>query len=163
MHDDERDDIAQNTSGFFTSAPPAVKFENHGDTVTGIVTGKVLRQQIDLDTGEALSWNDGTPRMQVDVTLAVRIQTDDDDGLARIYVRGLMRTAIIAAVKANKSRDLNIGDLLTVEYTSDTEPPRRGLSGAKEYKAVVASRDSQAKRDWITAARGNGQADTKDK
>jgi len=162
MHDDEYEDNAQSTSGFFTSAPPAVKFEKHGDKVTGIVTGKVLRQQIDLDTGEALSWNDGTPRMQVDVTLSVRPQTDDDDGLARIYVRGLMRTAVIAAVKANKSRDLNIGDLLTVEYTGDTEPPRKGLSGAKVYTATVASKGSQERRDWMDAARGNGKDDTGD-
>jgi hypothetical protein len=162
MQDDEYDDSPQDTSAFFGATPPAVKFDNHGDKVTGIVTRKMLRQQVDLDTGEALTWNDGTPRMQVDVTLSVQPKTDDDDGLRRLYVRGLMRSAIVEAVKTVGGKDLNIGDLLTVEYTSDNEPAKRGLSGAKVYAAEVAPRDSQAKRDWMAAMRGDGKDAAKD-
>jgi hypothetical protein len=162
MYDDEFDNSPQDTSAFFGATPPAVKFEKHGDKITGIVTHKTLRQQVDLDTGEALTWNDGTPRMQVDVTISVQPKTEEDDGLRRLYVRGLMRSAIVEAVKAIRGKDLNIGDLLTVEYVSDTEPPRRGLSGAKVYASVVAARDSQERRDWMTAMRASNQGDAKD-
>lgn len=162
MSQDDGYDESQDTSSFFGAVPPAFKFENHGDKVRGIVTHKTLRQQIDLDTGEALTWNDGTPRMQVDVTLSIAPKTDDDDGLRRIYVRGLMRSAIIEAVKTVKGRDLNIGDLLSVEYTSDTEPQRRGLSGAKVYAAEVAPKGSRAMKAWMDEMRGDSGAKAED-
>ena len=132
---------AQNndTSGFFGGGIPAVKFEKHGDKVSGQVIEKELRQQTDFDTGKALYWTDGSPRMQVVVTLQVAEATDEDEGLRNLYVRGLMTNAVRDALRTAKQRDLNIGHFLTVEYTGDGKPARKGVSGAKQYKAHVAA------------------------
>lgn len=127
------------TSAFFGGGIEAVKFEKPGDKVTGEVIGKELRQQTDFDSGKALYWNDGSPRMQVIVTLQVPTDDEDDEGERNLYVRGLMTKAVRDALKTAKLRDLEIGHTLTVEYTGDAKPARKGVSGAKQYKAHVAA------------------------
>ena len=52
---------------------PSGKFGAHGDVVGGVIAIEPeQRQQTDYKTGEGLTWKDGSPRMQ----LVVTVQTD---------------------------------------------------------------------------------------
>lgn len=157
-HDDVND-----TSGFFSSPPPSVKFDSPGDTARGEVVTKELRQQTDLDTGDPLVWSDGRPRMQLVVTIRVSPESDDDEGLRNLYVRANMRQAVIAALKLAKQSDLTIGDTLSVTYTGDDKPAKRGVQGAKLYTATVNEPDTPSAKNGGQGARSRaatvGQSD----
>jgi hypothetical protein len=130
---------SNDTSGFFGGTIPSVEFSNHGDAVTGRVTEKEMRQQVNFETGALQFWPDGRAKMMVVLTLQTDQVTDEDPGLRRLFVRGLMQPAFIDAVKASGQRDVNVGDYVTVEYVSTREPSRKGLEGAKEFKAQVSA------------------------
>lgn len=133
--------MSADTSGFFGGSIPAVKFESPGDKVTGKVLSKELRQQTDFDSGKLLNWPDGRPKMQAILTLQVGQPTEDDDGIRNLYVRGYMQRALVDAVRAKKLRDVTEDMWVTVEYTGDDEPTKKGLNGAKLYKAEVRTTD----------------------
>ena len=58
---------------FFGESSPSAKFDAIGTTVGGVITriGDPM-QQTDFSSGKPLTWDDGTPRMQLPVT----VQTD---------------------------------------------------------------------------------------
>lgn len=115
---------------------PSAKFETIGDTVTGRIITSESRQQTDMDTGELLFWNDGRPRMQVLITLE---QPDGDD--VRLYVKGNMQNAIKKALRDSDAKLLP-GGTLTVTYTGDGEPTKRGWNAPKQYTAVYQPGDA---------------------
>jgi hypothetical protein len=111
-------------------APPAVKFEQPGDTVSGRITRVYQVQQTDYDTREPLWWEDGQPKMQVVVVLDVA-----GEGLRSLYIgsRG-MRDAIREACRA-VDRGLRPDGYLTARYTQDGQPFKKGARPPKEYQA----------------------------
>ena len=119
---------------------PAARFPTPGTTVTGTICEPPrVEQQRDYSTGEPMYWRDGTPRMQLVVTL----QTDerdpeypDDDGRRRLYVRGRMKTAIRQAVKTSGATGLDVGGTLTITYTGDGTPTNPRFQPPKEYNAT---------------------------
>jgi len=132
--------MSSDTSEFFGGSIPAVKFGAEGDKITGIVVAKQIRQQTSVDTGELRTWPDGRPKLEalVDISLAPSDRDgEDDDGLRRLYVRGYMQPAIVAAVRESGQHDLNLGDLLSVIWVSTDAPARKGLDGAKRFEAEL--------------------------
>ena len=129
--------MADDTSSFFGAAVPAVKFERVGESVTGRVMAKELRQQTDLDTGDLQYWKDGRPMMMALLTLQVEDPTDEDDGKRILYVRSGLTTAFREAVKAAGKSDLYEGDYVTVEYTGDGVAPRKGLNPPKQFAVKI--------------------------
>ncbi|WNM74149.1 hypothetical protein SEA_NERGAL_58 [Mycobacterium Phage Nergal] len=117
---------------------PSGKFKAHGDTVGGpIAVEPSQTQQTNMD-GDLLTWPDGSPRMQ----LVVTVQTDnrdpsieDDDGKRRLFIKGEMKKAVQQAVIAAGARGLDVGGELHVTYVGDGEPARRGLTAPKLYQA----------------------------
>jgi len=120
------------------SGVPSAKFDTIGKTVAGRITEQPeVRQQTDFDTGGPKTWDNGDPMMQLVVTLATDERDpdiEDDDGTRRLYVKGNMQQAVAAAVRGARSK-LEIGGRLSVTYTGDDEPKKRGMSGAKRYTA----------------------------
>lgn len=109
-------------------------FKNHDDQVWGRIVHFELRQQTDFDSGAPLVWDDGNPRMQLAVTLQTNDRDDDDDdGLRNIYVKGQMQKALAGAVVKAGATGIAEGGQVLVRYTSDAEPRRSGMSGAKQY------------------------------
>lgn len=103
-----------------------------------------LRQQTDFDTNAPLTWDDGSPRMQ----LVVTVQTDqrnsgEDDGRRRFYVKGDLQKATREALRATNAPGLEAGGLYFVTRTGQDAPKRRGLNGAwlhkVEYTAPAAA------------------------
>lgn len=131
---------------------PAAKFPTIGTTVAGTITQQPEVQQIrDFSTGEPLYWPDGKPKMQLVVTLATDQrdpQTPDDDGRRRLYVKGLMRTAIRDAVRKAGARGLEVGGRLEVTYVADGE--RKGnLNPPKLYKAAYTPPQAASADDYL--------------
>lgn len=130
------------------SGAKSAKFPTVGTVVKGkIVEQPVLRQQTDFTTGELLTWDDGSPRMQ----LVVKLATDerdpgetDDDGTRALYVKGEMRKAIADALKKAGKTGLAVGGTLAVKYTGDGPKPAKGFAPklyAAQYEPPAAGED----------------------
>jgi hypothetical protein len=138
---------------------PAAKFEQPGTGVTGrILREPEARKQTDLTTGEILRWANGDPRMQIVVHLATD-QRDpgdpSDDGTRAIYIKGNMLNAVRAAIRAAGAPGLAVGGTLTVTYTSDGEPSKKGFNPPKLYSATYAPPRAAAAND-VLMGNGNG-------
>jgi hypothetical protein len=125
----------------------AFKFEQLTDTVSGTITDATVSQQTSLEDNTPLTWSDGSPRMQLVVTLATDQHEDDnDDGLRRIYAKGgkfevaegsgaAMKDAIADAVRRSGAKRIEEGGKLTVAFTGKGKATNRGYSAPKLFKA----------------------------
>jgi len=132
----------------FSGGSRAAKFENIGDTVEGTITDAVVSQQTDMETNQPLTWSDGSPRMQLVVTLQTEQKVDgDDDGTRRIFAKGgkyeavegtgtSMKDAIADAVKKAEARSLDEGGTLRVGFTGLGKKTNRGFSSPKLFRAT---------------------------
>ncbi|WEW73713.1 hypothetical protein Nanz197_66 [Mycobacterium phage Nanz197] len=118
---------------------PSGKFANVGDVVGGVIAIEPeQRQQTDYKTGDLLTWKDGSPRMQLVVTLQTDLrdpEIEDDDGKRRLFVKGEMRKAVQKAVIAAGARGLDVGGELNVTYTGDGDK-KGNLDPPKLYSAT---------------------------
>lgn len=128
----------------------AAKFEKLGDQVSGVITDARVTQQTSLEDNTPLTWQDGSPRMQLVVTLATDLREgDDDDGTRKIYAKGgkyevasgsgtSMKEAIADAMKRagnGTPAKLVEGGKLTVAFTGEGKRTNRAYSPPKLYKA----------------------------
>lgn len=119
----------------------SASFLKIGDSVTGIICEPPkMQQQRDMQTNEPKVWQDGSPMMQLVVTL----QTDErdnnteqeDDGRRRVYIKFNMKNAVADAVRKAGAKALEVGGKLTVTHTSVGKPTSKGFSPPKFYSAV---------------------------
>jgi hypothetical protein len=122
-------------------------FERIGDCAVGEIISSEVRQQTDLDTGEKLTWPDGSPRNQLVITLQTAEHTsDDDDGIRTIYAKGgkydvaegegtSMKDAIAQAVREAGGDGVYPGDKLWVAYSGNGVKKNRGFNAPKLYAA----------------------------
>lgn len=134
----------------FGGGGKAAKFENIGDTVEGTITDAQVSQQTDMETQQPLTWTDGSPRMQLVITLQTSERSDDnDDGLRRIFAKGgkyevasgagsSLKDAIADAVKKAGAKSLDAGGTLKVGYTGEGKKTNRGFSAPKLYRATYS-------------------------
>jgi hypothetical protein len=142
----------QETNDFlFGGGGKAAKFDSIGDTVEGTITDAQITQQTDMETNQPLTWPDGSPRMQLVVTLQTTERIDDnDDGIRRIYAKGgryevaegtgtSLKDAIADAVRKADARSLDEGGTLKVGHTGIGKKTNRGFSAPKLYRAVYTA------------------------
>jgi len=122
-------------------------FEKLNDVVIGEVISAETRQQTDVDTGEKLTWTDGSPRMQLVITLQTQLRTtDEDDGIRQIFAKGgnhevasgegqAMKPAIAQAVRDGGGTGLKPGDSLAVAFTGEGVKKNRAFNAPKLYSA----------------------------
>jgi hypothetical protein len=114
----------------------SASFKNINDRVWGEIVHTELRQQTSFEENTPLFWDDGKPRMQLVVTLQTDLAEDeDDDGVRKIYAKGQMLQAIRKAIVKAGEKQIRSGGRLLVQYVSDAEPKRKGMSGAKQFFA----------------------------
>jgi hypothetical protein len=123
---------------FFGESSPSAKFDAIGTTVGGVITriGDPM-QQTDFSSGKPLTWDDGTPRMQLPVTVQTDLRDPSnplDDGKRTLYVKGEMKKAIGAALRAAGAK-MALGGTLTVTFSG--EEPTAGFP-KKLYTATYA-------------------------
>lgn len=113
---------------------PAIKFENVGD-IRELIVRKV-DQKIDIDMATQLpkTWPNGDP-------VHVFVFTGEADGETKsMWVRGNLVKVLREAVTAAGLKSV-IDTKVTVKFDSVGEPPQRGFSGPKLFKAKVEKVD----------------------
>lgn len=143
-------------------------FDGVGESVTGTVESTEVRQQTDFQSGQPKTWDDGSPVMQLVVSLQTTLRDDaDDDGVRKVYVKGSkkpgsqsLHDAVASAVRQSGAKGLEEGGTLTVTYTGDEPPQTRGMFPRKLYSATYAAPDKAAQTgDFLgTAPQAQQQA-----
>jgi len=142
MSNDVRDFLMGGTGKGF-------KFENVTDTVSGVVTNVEIAQQTSMEDNTPLTWADGSPRMQLIVSLQTDLrdpESENDDGVRRIFAKGgnfevatgsgkSMKEAIADAVRRAGAKSIDEGGTLTVAYTGEGKKTNRGYQAPKLFKA----------------------------
>jgi hypothetical protein len=120
----------------------SAKFESVGDTVSGTICAQPeLRQQTDIGTGAPKTWDNGDPVMQLVVKLQTTQREDaEDDGIRTLYISGgfkraSLQKAVADAVRSAKAIGLEVGGTLSVRFTGEEPPAKKGFSPAKLYAA----------------------------
>lgn len=131
----------------FQQGGKSFPFEEVGDSVEGEILSCEIRQQTSVDTGELLTFSDGSPRKQLVVTLQTKLHdNDDDDGIRTVYAKGgrydvatgegtSMRDAIAEAVKSTSASAIEEGGTLVVAFTGLGVKKSKGQNAPKLYTA----------------------------
>ncbi len=126
------------TSGFFGGGT-FISFKEamwRGVPRGGLVQGKVMRNQT-TPGGTIKTWDDGSPRKELLVTLQTAERVDpDDDGQRNLPINGDKVRAVREALKTAGVRDLEIGGWLYVAWTGD-KPTTKG-NPQKLFTALYA-------------------------
>lgn len=128
---------------------PSASFLTKGTTHEGEILDLKMRQQLDIKTRKPMFWDNGDPKMQLVVTLQteeIDDEIEDDDGRRRLYVKFKLRDAIAEAVREADAIDsgLEVGGWLSVTFTGQDKPTKRGYSGVKNYEAAYEAPDPNA-------------------
>lgn len=125
-------------------------FDQIGDSVTGQITVIEELQQTDMDTGQPAVWDSGQPKMMVRVELQTEQRDPSnpgDDGRRSVYLKGSRKpesksslAAVLVAVQQGTGggRSIQTGGTLTLTYSGDGVPSRKGYNAPKQYEAVYA-------------------------
>lgn len=115
---------------------PAAKFDEVGKLVKGVVSHVAVTNQTAFQSGDVLTWNDGSPRKQLVITLDTEEQDpeiDADDGTRRIYAKAQMLNAIRAAVRPHGG--IAEGGKLAVKFLKEEPSKTKGFNPTKIYAA----------------------------
>lgn len=131
-------------------APPTISFKEIGDMVRGTIRNMNVTQRRrfmpDGSVGEPLFYSDGSPQLQIVITLETGTGGDADphDGLRRLFVHGQMQSAIKQAVKDAGRAAPSVGSFLKVTFVKE-EPSKGGGNDKKIYEAVYVPQDNGAR------------------
>lgn len=148
---------------------PSFAFANIGDTVQGEIVHMEGRQRTRMEDGQLLFFKDGTPQMQLVVTLQTELRgwqqvvtvptvtdpqgnkvplgPEHDDGKRRIYVWYTLKEAFMNALQQAGVGSPNVGDLLAVRF-SGTRPNPKVQNGkpSKEYQVMYRAGNPAAQQ-----------------
>jgi hypothetical protein len=131
----------------FGGGAKAFPFDNVGDTVTGRIVSMEKRQQSDMQTGKPAFWDDGNPKMMLMVAIQTDMhESDDDDGMRSVYLRGGNHTAVSGkgtssqmavkdAVRRSGSERIETGGTLTMQFSGIGKQANKGFNPPKLYVA----------------------------
>lgn len=113
-----------------------------GTVVGGTIVSAESRQQTDYVTGEAKTWDDGNPMMQVVVVVQTDLDEDsEDDGKRAFYLKGSTKNdtttagAVAKAIRDAGAPGLEIGATLEMALTGFEAAQKRGMSDRKLWAA----------------------------
>jgi hypothetical protein len=100
-----------------------LKWEHPGTTYTGIITDVSMRQSRKYESTELDAWDDGTPKLQVVLTIATDYRDQaqqDDDGTRMISINlwSGQKKALVAACKAAGVTEPQTGQRFTATHVS---------------------------------------------
>lgn len=118
---------------------PTAKFPTVGTVHKGRVLGMERKQQTAMGSNTPLTWEDGSPRWELVITIQTEEQDDeieDDDGQRRIFSKGQQMKAIKEAVEVSGWRGSTlVGGTLAVKYIGDGKPSNPGFHPPKQFAA----------------------------
>lgn len=122
---------------FFSSGGArAVKWENIGDSVKGIIMSSEVRDQTDMQ-GNVKRFPDGNPMKQVVITLMTDPplhEDEDDDGMRRVFVKSQMTAAMKDALRKAGVPGPADGGKLAVKFIREDPPKTRGFNPTKVFQ-----------------------------
>jgi hypothetical protein len=100
-----------------------LKWEHPGTTYTGIITDVTMRQSRKYESTELDAWEDGTPKLQVVLTLATDYRDQgqqDDDGTRMVSINlwSGQKKALVAACKAAGVAEPQVGQRFTATHVA---------------------------------------------
>jgi hypothetical protein len=118
---------------------PSAKFDAIGDTYEGIIMRDELRDQTDIETGVAQTWDDGTPKKMILLDVQTQLNDPDidaDDGMRRFYIKSAFLTALRTEWRRIGGVPL-VGCHIKATYHADGEKKQRGKNAAKLFKVAL--------------------------
>jgi hypothetical protein len=130
---------------FAGGGAPVAKFPTIGTTHLGTITHLEARQQRDFDKGEPLTWDDGSPRMELVITI------DNAGEVNRLFVKGAMLSALRDEIRRLGLKKPEIGGKLAVKYSHDGENKNPKLNPPKMYQVAYEPPAAAAVEELIAA------------
>lgn len=125
-------------SSFLSGGVTQAKWPHVGFVFEGTVTDASMSQQTDYDDGSLLTWADGSPRMQLVVTVQsqptgktwkglgnVETPVPNDNGVRRMYVKGNLQKALAQGLRDAGNAAFEVGGKVRVERIQDDAPKER--------------------------------------
>lgn len=135
---------------------PSISFKDAkvGDAFTGTITGLETSQVRNYEDSTILeTWPDGSPKLQVVVTLATDYaDSDEDDGERKLYLFGQKLAAAKAALKEANMDKLELGTTLTITYSGTKPSSNKKYNDVKLYKIDLKKGTSNPAVDTLLAA-----------
>lgn len=131
------------TSGFFGGGA-AISWDDKKGYVRGTPRGgkvidKKITNQTKMGTNEVITWADGSPRKQMELTLQTAEHADpQDDGQRRMFIKGDLPRAAKAAMKPHGKHDIEIGSWFYAAWVDEKPSKQSGWNAQKIFNAVYA-------------------------
>lgn len=125
------------------------QFPTIGTKYTGTVLEITQEQQTSLTDSSPVTWDDGTPKMQVVIKVQVTdgptgkydkdlgkwLPVEDDNGVRYLFAKGGLFTAMKNA-RREIGFPLEVGAVLTVEHTGVGKASQAGWNAPKKFTAT---------------------------
>lgn len=137
-----------------TRSIPSISFKDAkiGDSFTGSITDLRTVQVRSYDTGEPEFWDDGKPKLQIEVTLATDYldpDLDDDDGTRRVYLFGQKLAAAKQEMKAKGFSKLEKGMQFTISFVGEKPASNKKYNNVKLYGIELGAATSNPDVDKL--------------
>lgn len=145
---------------------PSLSFKDAkvGDSFTGVITGTRAVQVRNYTTQEPEFWDDGKPKMQIEVTLATDLRDpsiDDDQGERRVFLFGQKLTALKEALKVKGLTKLEIGATFKITFSGSKPASNPRYNDVKLYAIEVTAPTSNSAVDALVAMGATEVTDVK--
>lgn len=137
---------------------PSLSFKDAkvGDSFTGVITATRAVQVRNYEDPTKLEfWDDGKPKMQIEVTLDTDYRDasiDDDNGERRVFLFGQKLTALKDALKAKGLTKLEIGGKFTITFAGTKPAKNPRYNDVKIYAIDVVAPTSNSAVDALIGA-----------
>lgn len=121
-----------------TRSIPSISFKDAevGTSYTGTISDLRTVQVRSFDTGEPEYWDDGKPKLQIEVTLATEYldpTLEDDDGTRRVYLFGQKLSAAKQEMKSKGFSKLEKGMSFTISFVGEKPASNKKYNNVKLY------------------------------
>lgn len=142
---------AQMLDSIDSQSSKSFKFQNPGDSVSGVIESVTARQMHVYDslnqrpTNQPDFFQDGSPKLQVIVTIDTGLtdpSVEDDDGRRSVYIKGygIQRRAWLQAIRnagLRKASEIKPGDRFTAKFVGYDPQSKNPNNPAKMYEYVI--------------------------
>lgn len=139
-----------------TRSIPSISFKDAkvGDSFTGTITDLKTVQVRSYDSGEPEFWDDGKPKLQIEVTLAtdyIDPSLEEDDGTRRVYLFGQKLAAAKQEMKSKGISKLEKGMAFTITFTGTKPSSNKKYNDVKLYGISIDQAKSNPDVDALLA------------
>lgn len=139
-----------------TRSIPSISFKDAkvGESFTGTITDLRTVQVRSYDSGEPEFWDDGKPKLQIEVTLATDYldpMLDEDDGTRRVYLFGQKLSAAKQEMKSKGIAKLEKGMGFTISFTGEKPASNKKYNNVKLYGIEIEPATSNPDVDALLA------------